>query len=113
MPKIQARMIKSMLEKDGAQATLLENLTAKLSFECFKFEVEQEESGFLIRIGDCSWHNMMVKSGREKISKIVGTSIYNAEYSFWVSEFDENIEFTFEARKCGGTERCILNYKKR
>jgi hypothetical protein len=95
MPKIQARMIKSMLGIGEGEVALLESLKAKLSLEGFKFKLEQEEKGFRIRISDCPWHNLMVKSGREKFSGMVGTTICNVEYSVWVSEFDENIQFTF------------------
>jgi hypothetical protein len=112
MPKIQARMIKSMLGKGGGDVTLLESLNAKLSLEGFKFQVEQDETGFRILISDCPWHNLIVKSGREKLSRLVGTTICNVEYSVWISEFDENIEFTFETRKCHGLEHCIIDFKK-
>jgi hypothetical protein len=112
MPKIQARMIRSMLEKDETQVTLLESLQAKLSLEGFKFKMEQDEKGFRIRIRDCPWYNLMVKSGREKLSGIVGTTICNVEYSVWVSEFRENIKFTFRTQKCKGSEYCILDFKR-
>ena len=108
IPKIQARMIKAMLGKTD----LLEGLTTKLSLEGFKFTVEQNGNGFQIQINDCPWHNLMVKSGREKYSEKVGTTICNAEYSAWVSEFDENIQFTLQTQKCKGAEHCLLNFKK-
>jgi len=112
MPKIQARMIKSMLGKGDGKVTLLESLNAKLSLEGFKFKVEQDEKGFRIIISDCPWHNLMVKSGREKHSGIVGTTICNVEYSVWISEFDENIQLTFRTQKCQGSKHCILDFKK-
>jgi hypothetical protein len=110
MPKIQARMIKSMLGK--GEVALLESLTAKLSLEGFKFKVEQKSNGFRIQISDCPWHNLMVKSGREKYSGEVGTAICNVEYSVWASEFDENMQFTLQTQKCKGSERCVLDFKK-
>jgi hypothetical protein len=113
MPKIQARMIKSMLEKGEGEVALLESLTAKLSLEGFKFKVEQRENGFQIQISDCPWHNLMVKSGREKHSAKVGTTICNVEYSVWTSEFDENIQFTLRTQKCKGSEHCTLDFKRR
>ena len=115
LPKIQARMIKSMLGKSEAQVTLLKSLAVKLSLEGFKFKVEKDESGFRIRISDCPWHNLMTKSGREKISGAVGTAICNIEYSVWAvwdSEFDESMEFTLETQKCKGSKHCILNFKR-
>jgi hypothetical protein len=112
MPKIQARMINSMLGKAEAQVTLLESLIAKLSLEGFKFKVEQYEKGFRILISDCPWHNLMVRSGREKISEIVGTTICNVEYSVWASEFDENMQFTLQTQKCKGSENCMIDFKR-
>jgi hypothetical protein len=112
MPKIQARMIKSMLRKGETQATLLESLNVKLSLEGFNFKMEQDTSGFRIRISDCPWHTLMVKSGREKFSGAVGTTVCAVEYSVWISEFNENIEFTFGMQKCKGSEYCILNFKR-
>ena len=112
LPKIQARMIKSMLGKSEAQVTLLESLAVKLSLEGFKFKAEQDKRGFRILISDCPWHNLMTKSGREKLSGAVGTAICNIEYSVWASEFDENMEFTLETQKCKGSKQCILNFKR-
>jgi hypothetical protein len=88
MPKIQARMIKSFLK------------------------LGQGENGFRIRISDCPWHNLMVKSGREKFSAKVGETICNAEYSVWASEFDENMQFTLAAQKCNGSKHCLLTFKR-
>ena len=113
MPKIQARMIKSILGKGDGEVTLLESLNAKLSLEGFKFKVEQEDKGFRIIINDCPWYNLMVKSGREKHSGVVGTTICNVEYSVWISEFDENMQLTFRTQKCQGSKHCILDFKKR
>ena len=108
MPKIQARMIKAMLEN----VSLLESLKTKLSLEGFKFTVEQKENEFQIQINNCPWHNLMVKSGREKYSEKVGTTICNVEYSVWASEFDENMRFTLQTQKCKGSEHCLLNFKR-
>jgi hypothetical protein len=113
VPKIQARMVKSFLKVDKGEVALLDSLKAKLSLEGFKFRVEQDERGFGIRISDCPWHNLMVKSGREKFSAKVGETICNAEYSVWASEFDENTQFTLAAQKCKGSKHCLLYFKRR
>lgn len=111
LPKIQARLIKSMLEKDEGEVSLLKSLRAKLSLEGFKFEVEQSDNSFRILISDCPWHNLMVKSGREKLAGMVGKAICKVEYSVWISEFDENMHLTFRTQKCQGSEHCTLNFK--
>jgi hypothetical protein len=113
MPKIQARMIKSMLKIDEGAIALLKSLKTKLALEGFKFKVEQSENGFRIQISDCPWHNLMVKSGRKKLSGKVGTTICNVEYSVWASEFGENLQFTLGTQKCKGSESCILDFKRR
>jgi hypothetical protein len=112
MPKIQARMIKSMLGKGDGEAAFLESLTAKLSLEGFKFKFEQKENGFRIKITDCPWYNLMVKSGREEYSGKVGTTICNVEYSVWASEFDESMHFTLRTQKCTGSEHCMLDFER-
>jgi hypothetical protein len=112
MPKIQARMIKAMLRKNNNEVTLLKGLTTKLILEGFKFKVEQKETGFQIQISDCPWHNIMVKSGREKYSSKIGTAICNIEYSVWTSEFDENTQFTLHTQKCKGSKYCELIFSK-
>ena len=112
MPKIQARMIKSMLREVGAEVTLLASLETKLSLEGFEFEVEQYEGSFQIRINRCPWHDLMVKSGREKLSGTVGTAVCSLDYSVWASEFSENTKFTFGGQKCQGSGCCILDFEK-
>jgi len=113
MPKIQARMIKAMLRKSEGETALLKGLKTKLTLEGFKFKVEQKENGFQIQISDCPWHNLMVKSGREKYSEKVGTTICNIEYSVWTSEFDENTQFTLRTQKCKGSKHCRLTFNRR
>lgn len=53
MPKIQARMIKSMLGLEEGEAALLKSLETKLALEGFNFKVEQRENGFQIQISHC------------------------------------------------------------
>ena len=100
MPKIQARMIKSMLKLNNGSDALFMALTTKLELEGFKFKAEKNENGFRITIMDCPWHNLMIKSGREELSGIVGTTICGTEYQVWVSEFDETMRFKLKSQKC-------------
>jgi hypothetical protein len=112
MPKIQARMIKSMQKIGEGEIALLKSLETKLSLEGFKFKVEQDEMGFRIQVRDCPWHNLIVRSGREQISAKVGTTICNIEYSIWASEFDKSMQFRLTAQKCNGSELCVLNFER-
>lgn len=112
MPKIQARVIKGMLGNPEGETALLESLRAKLNLEGYKFEVKQKPDGFQIHIANCPWHNLMVKSGREKLSEQVGTAICNVEYPVWASEFSENVRFTLVTQKCKGAECCALEFAR-
>ena len=112
MPKIQARMIKSMLKLDNGADALFKGLTTKLELEGFKFKAEKNENGFRITITVCPWHNLMIKSGREKLSGIVGTTICGTEYPLWVSEFDGTMQFKLKSQKCKQSEYCILDFEK-
>jgi hypothetical protein len=113
MPKIQARMIKSMLELNNGADALFKGLTTKLELEGFKFKAEKNETGFMITITDCPWHNLMVKSGREKLSGIVGSTICSTEYPVWVSEFGETMRFKLKSQKCKQSECCILDFERK
>jgi hypothetical protein len=113
MPKIQARMIKSMLKLNKGSDALFKGLKTKLELEGFNFKAEKSKNGFKIIIKDCPWHNLMVKSGREKLSGIIGKAICGTEYQVWVSEFAENIYFNLESQKCKNSECCILDFKRK
>jgi hypothetical protein len=112
MPKIQARMLKSMLKLNNGADALFKGLTTKLELEGFKFKAEKKRNGFRITITDCPWHNLMIKSGREKLSGIVGTAICGTEYPVWVSEFDGNMQFKLKSQKCKNSEQCILDFER-
>jgi hypothetical protein len=113
MPKIQARMIKSMLKLNNGAGGLFKGLTTKLGLEGFKFKAEKNRNGFRITIMDCPWHNLMIKSGREKLSGIVGTTICGTEYQVWVSEFGEAAHFKLESQKCKESKYCILDFERK
>jgi hypothetical protein len=113
MPKIQARMIKSMLKLNNGADALFKGLTTKLELEGFKFKAEKNRNGFRIKITDCPWHNLMIKSGREKLSGIVGTAICGTEYQLWVSEFGEAMHFKLETQKCKNSAYCILDFERK
>ena len=93
LPKIQARMLKTISETDGGMDALAECLSVKLTLDGFKFRVEKSEGDncFCMVIIACPWHNLMVKSGRESLSGKVGDTICNTEYAVWASEFGKDI----------------------
>ncbi len=112
LPKIQARMLKSMGKMENGMDALFECLTTRLSLEGFKFEAEKDSAGkiFTVNISECPWHNAMIKLGREKLSEKVGTLVCNTEYSVWASEFGENISFELKKQICKGCKSCILHF---
>jgi len=111
LPKIQARLIKKFLNLKSGPEDLLKGLKAKLELEGFKFTAEKTAKGFQIFVTDCPWHNLMIKSGREKRSGIVGTTICGTEYQVWVSEFAEAMHFKLKSQKCKKLKYCILEFK--
>ena len=114
LPKIQARMLKSIGNVENGMEALLECFTTKLTLDGFTFRVERtgDDSGFRVIIEGCPWYDLMVKSGRENLSGKVGTVICNTEYSVWASEFDDNICFELQQQICQGSQFCILQFSR-
>jgi len=112
-PKIQARLLKSLGKTGDGIDALFECLTTKLTLEGFEFEAEKigNRGDFKITMNECPWHNLMIKSGREKLSGRVGTLICNTENSVWASEFGENIKFELKDQICQGATSCVLQFK--
>jgi hypothetical protein len=113
LPKIQARMLKSMLGKDQGLEALQECLAAKLRLEGFQYELERTEDGFRLVIRRCPWHDLMVKSGREALSGRVGDSICPTELKVWTSEFGDDIEHRFGDMICQGSPSCEIEFVKK
>ena len=66
LPKIQARMLKTMGNLGNGLDALRECVTTRLTLDGFAFEIEEDPAGnsLQVRVTDCPWHNLMVKSGR-------------------------------------------------
>ena len=111
MPKIQARMLKSMLKVENNLQGLLECLSAKLTLEGFDFHIEEFDEGFRAIINKCPWHEIMLKSGREKFSGKVGDVICGIEYEVWAMEFGEDISFKRGSMICAHDDVCVLEFK--
>jgi len=112
MPKIQARMLKSIGKMESGMEALFECFTAKLTLDNFSFKAERtgKDAGFRLIVDKCPWHDLIVKSGRENLSEKVGSLICNTEYSVWASEFGENIFFKLQRQMCKGHESCLLEF---
>jgi len=112
MPKIQARKLKTLLKLGSGMDALLQCFSAKLEIDGFEFDTEilEQNRGFRICINKCPWHEILVLSGREKLSEKIGDCICPAEYSIWAREFGEDIEFALDDRICHGKDRCFLAF---
>lgn len=112
LPKIQARMMKSFLQKERGPDDLFDCLTTRLRLEGFEFTWEREQDGFLLRVSRCPWHDLMVKAGRETLNEQVGTRICEVENRVWAEEFGEDIRFSRRDRICKGSASCLLEFRK-
>lgn len=111
LPKIQARMLKSVLNVDQGIDALRECLTTRLALEGFDFETRQTANGFGIFIKSCPWHEQMVKSGRKHLSGAVGRRICGTEYPVWAAEFG-HIRFELQQQLCDGCGQCVLQFSR-
>ncbi|VVB65080.1 L-2-amino-thiazoline-4-carboxylic acid hydrolase [uncultured archaeon] len=109
LPKIQARMLKSMLLLDEGLEGLCEGIETRLALEGFEFEAEKDNDGLKVFIKRCPWHELMVKSGRENLSEKVSSLICREENSVWASEFGD-INFELDEQICRGSKRCMLRF---
>lgn len=109
LPKIQARMLKSMLLLDEGLNGLCECVDIRLTLEGFEFEAEKDNRGLKVFIKHCPWRELMVKSGRGHLSERVSSLICKEENSVLASEFGD-INFELEEQICKGSERCVLRF---
>jgi predicted ArsR family transcriptional regulator len=114
MPKIQARLLKPLVDMENELKALLEGLTTKLSIEGFSFKVEDNTgmNNFSIVIDKCPWHDLMLKSRREHLSGKIGPIVCHSEYRVWAKEFGDNITFKNDERICTGSKSCILHFSR-
>jgi predicted ArsR family transcriptional regulator len=111
LPKIQARAMKSMANLEDGMEGLYQGITTRLFLEGFDFRSEKDAEGFSISVRQCPWHELMVKSGRERLSGTVSNIICDVENSVWASEFGD-IKFRREARICNGSCECLLRFTR-
>jgi len=112
LPKIQARMLKSMMNLDGGLEGLQQALSSRMAMEDFEFETKREGKSVRVIISKCPWHNLMLKSGREHLSQKVSDLICHVENSVWASEFGE-IAFKREERICRGDRICRMRFEEK
>ena len=112
VPKIQARMLKSMGNTGDGIDALFECFTTKLTLDRFQFRTEKLENGFKVIITRCHWYDLLVKSKRQALAERIATHICNAEYSGWAAEFGSDILVQMQGQLCTGAESCILHFSQ-
>jgi len=114
LPKIQARVLKDMMNQEQSIAACFDCTEVMLSLEEFSFRAEKMDSNgsFRIFLDICPWYNAMVESDREEFSERVGTRICNSSFSAWAAEFGDDIRFEMQHQICKGDECCILQFTK-
>jgi len=112
MPKIQARKLKKMLNRDNGLEDLFACLSEKLSLEGYRFRHLELSGthGFCIHVDSCPWYDIIVKAGREHLSPRIGPRICRAEYSVWAGEFGKDIRFELKNSICTGGKFCELAF---
>ena len=113
LPKIQARMLKTMGNLGDGLDALRECLTTRLTLDGHVFHAEQDHGANELRviITECPWHSLMVKSGRGHLSGKVGTRICTTEYMVFASEFGANISCMLDEQICEGSGCCKLVFR--
>jgi hypothetical protein len=114
LPKIQARMLKTMGNLGDGLDALRECVTTRLTLDGFTFEVEDDPAGnsLQVRVTDCPWHNLMVKSGREHLSGKVGSRICATEYQVLAAEFGPGISFALGDQICHRGGKCRFTFTR-
>ena len=112
VPKIQARMLKSMLQVETGLDALFECFMKKLTLDRFEYVAEKEpnNTGFKMIIKTCPWYELRIKAGREELFKDVGDRICSTEFKVFAAEFGESITFAYQTQLCKGSECCILQF---
>lgn len=113
LPKIQARMIKSMTGSGSGLDELRECLEVKFDLEGYSVEISDytPNKSFTVAIDECPWHELMKKSGREHLSHEVGSRICSIDYQIWAAEFGSSIAFELRECLCGGDRRCTVAFR--
>ncbi|MBN1901558.1 hypothetical protein JW926_09580 [Candidatus Sumerlaeota bacterium] len=111
MPKIQARFLKKIGNREKGLDDLLDCLAAKLSIEGYVFSSEfKNKKELIISIRECPWYKIMAESGRAHLSSVIGPRICGSEYAVWAKEFGPGISFSMESHICNANQACILRF---
>jgi len=112
LPKIQARLLKSLVNNDDSMEAFFECYTTRLNLDGFKFnaEITDGNQGFQVVVNSCPWNQIIVKAGRGNLAEKVGSAICNAVQPAWAAEFGKNISFKLQRQMCDGAGSCLFRF---
>lgn len=114
LSKIQARYLKLKLSNAGitAKEVFISALKIKLDLDGYKFRLINKDNLISIKITECPWHNILIRSGREDLSEKIGSIICKTEYSAFAYEFDPKYKLEICSRICSSKKEnfCIFNF---
>lgn len=112
VPKIQARLLKSMVQGESNTEILMACVLEKMRIEGFDFTAASDEVGFTVRISRCPWHDLRVKSKREHLSGLIGDVICTTEYAVFASECGGGMSFGKTQGICKGAAECMFTFRR-
>jgi len=90
--------------------TFLKALNIKLKLDGFKFSISKNKDLVAVKITECPWHNILIRSKRGHLSEKIGSIICRTEYSVFASEFEPEIKFNISTQICKNDECCNFNW---
>lgn len=111
VPKIQARLLRSMTGGGNDMESLKTCVQAKMRIEGFAFATNADPGGFTVTISRCPWHDLRIKSQRGHLSAAIGDAVCTAEFSVFAAEFGQGFRFARRAGLCKGAVHCLLGFR--
>jgi len=91
--------------------TFLKALNIKLKLDGFQFSILKNKDLVTVKITECPWHNILIRSKRGHLSDKIGSIICRTEYSVFASEFEPEIKLNLSKQICKNDQCCIFNFK--
>jgi len=114
LPKIQARKMKDLKKVGNGLDALRGCFSERMRLEgmAFKIEKNEKDKTFRLIIDNCSWHEVMKKSGRQHLAAMIGSTICPSDYGTWASEFGCKFNLDEKDRICCGSKLCVLHFSE-
>ena len=99
------------IDKKIIMDIFIKALQIKLKLDRFKFNLTKNKNLIFVKITECPWHNILIKSKRENLSSKIGSNICKTEYSVFASEFEPEIKLNLSSQICIKDNFCNLIFK--